>query len=60
MSSLMHHLVTLARPWSATLTVLGIFASREDAERAVSEAQQDGPTPDRYSIEAWRNDERLG
>ncbi|QHF19832.1 hypothetical protein GTU71_02465 [Rathayibacter sp. VKM Ac-2762] len=59
MTSAKHYLVTTRRPWDEAPTVLGIFTSPDDADAAIARAQQDGPTPDRYSIEGWRDDLRV-
>ncbi|PPF32281.1 MULTISPECIES: hypothetical protein [unclassified Rathayibacter] len=54
-----HYLVTVRGPWSEAPTVLGIFTSPDDANAAIARAQQDGPMPDRYSVEGWRDDKRV-
>ncbi|PPH95695.1 hypothetical protein C5C56_16120 [Rathayibacter sp. AY1D1] len=59
MTSAKHYLVTTLCPWDEAPTVLGIFTSPDDADAAITRIQQDGPTPLRYSIEAWRDDERV-
>ncbi|PPH43453.1 hypothetical protein C5D09_14780 [Rathayibacter sp. AY1C9] len=58
MDSSEHYLVTTRRPWDEAPTVVGIFTTSDDADAAVACAQQDGLTPDRYSIEVWRGNQR--